>query len=80
MKLMTEDGAELFALSHELQVPTAYPDPRMRGTPFTMNHIIGFQSLRFEKPGTYQFAVLVGGESKKEVPLRVLALPQGQPG
>lgn len=77
VKLMSEDGKELFAMSHELLVPKVNPDPRMRGMPFEVNHILGFQTLRFETAGTYQFAVLVGGDTKITVPLRVLALPQG---
>ena len=73
LKLMTEDGPELFAINQEMQLPKANADPRMKGAPITTNHILAFQGLRFEKPGTYQFAVLIGGETKKTVSLRVLA-------
>jgi hypothetical protein len=78
LKLMTEDGPELFTINQEMQLPKANADPRLRGAPITVNHIIGFQGLRFDKPGTYQFAVLVGGETKKTVPLRIIAMQPPQ--
>lgn len=76
LKLMGEDGQELFAINQEMQLPKSNSDPRLRGAPITTNHILGFQGLRFEKAGTYQFAVLINGETKMAVPLRILAMPQ----
>jgi hypothetical protein len=43
------------------------------------DQIIGLQNVIFEKPGDYQFAILVNGETKKTVPLKVRQRPPRPP-
>ena len=69
IKLMTEDGRQLFSLVGELAIGTKTPTPV--GTPLRSNHIIGLQNVKFEKPGAYQFAILINDDEKRTVPLWV---------
>ena len=72
VKLMSPDGAPLFAAGGELEVPR-HGDPRLSGMPVGINHIIGLQNLRFERPGDYHFAVLINREVKEPtISLKVL--------
>ena len=70
IKLLDEDAKQVFAVQGALQVPRGDGGRRVRmGTVLTINNI------RFEKPGDYLFAVLVGGDTKKEIPLQVNLAP-----
>ena len=74
IKLMTPDGASLFAVGGEMQVPAVN---RFPGTPIGIQHILGLQGIRFEKPGDYQFSVLIGGDHKESVRLKVAQVTPG---
>ncbi len=76
IKLMGPDGAPLLAVGGELEVPKGSPFP---GAAIGLNHILGFQGVRFDKPGDYQFAVLVGGDHKQSIRLKVLQVTPGPP-
>lgn len=68
--LMTEDGRPILSISADmaLQPKTSLaPIAEMMKT----QQIVGFHNVRFEKPGTYQFAILVNGDTKKTVSLKV---------
>lgn len=71
--LMDGDGNERIALEGEVQVP----EPKRRGSRAYINEAIGLAGVPFEKAGDYQFAILVGGERKKTVPLHVNDLSKG---
>jgi hypothetical protein len=72
IKLMAEDGQSLLSLEAELRLEAKRPTPL--GEMLQSNHIIGLQAVRFEKPGTYQFAILINGDIKATVPLKVQTL------
>ena len=73
IKLMGADGQTLLSLGGELAIGVT--GPPFLGEMLTSNHIIGLQAVRFEKAGAYQFAILVNGDTKAIVPLKVKVLP-----
>ena len=74
VSLINEDGLALFSVGGEMEIPKP-PDPKLvAGGPVVFNNLLGFQGLVFEKPGNYEFKVLVGDDHKHSVPLKVLQL------
>jgi hypothetical protein len=76
--LLEQDGTELLALESEAVVP----QPLRPGAHAYMNQVIGLSGITFDRPGDYAFQILVGGEEKRAVPLRVNEPPtsiQGGP-
>src|SRR3972149_12333483 len=80
IRLMTEDGRTAFSISADIAFQRKDSSPL--GEMMKTQQIIGFQNIRFEKPGTYQFAILVNAETKKTVGLKVQQRtpPQAMPG
>ena len=74
--LCDEDGNRLLRLPQELKVTR----PQISGTMVTTNQIAGIVGCKFSKTGNYQFDILVNGDSKKTIPLRVNQLPQDKKG
>jgi len=70
--LSDEDGAELLRLPQMIKVVP----PSIAGTTSTVNHVAGIVGFPFQKSGAYQFDILVNGESKTRIPLRVNAVQQ----
>jgi hypothetical protein len=71
--LLDNDGNELVALQGEVQVPK----PDRRRLRAHINEAIGLADVPFDKAGDYEFTILVGGETKESVPLRVNDLSKG---
>src|SRR5215216_3295754 len=71
--LLDSDGNERMVLEGELQVPR----PPRQGSRAYINEAIGLAGVPFEKAGDYEFAILVGGETKESVPLHVNDLSKG---
>ncbi len=65
--LMDADGKEMLNMEQTV-VAARPPGPG----PAEINVVVGLANVLFEKSGSYQFSVLVGGEEKRSVPLRVL--------
>jgi len=65
--LCDEDGKELLRLPQTLKVVR----PAISGTVSTANLVAGIAGFPFKEPGSYQFEILINGESKKTIPLRV---------
>lgn len=80
IRLMTEDGQTALSIFADMAFQRKGSSPL--GEMMKNQQIIGFQNVRFEKPGTYQFAVLVNGETKSAVTLKVQqhTPPQAIPG
>lgn len=74
IQLMTEDGRKVFSIATEMEFQVKEPS-KPRGEMMKSDQIIGLQNIRFEKPGDYQFTILVNGETKKAVPLKVREIP-----
>lgn len=67
IKLLDSEGGEIL----KLEQTTIVPHPGRPGTRVTMSAVLGFNGIKFEQPGDYQFAILVNGEEKRTIPLRV---------
>lgn len=76
IKLTNEDGLTVLGVGGQMEVPKAAGDARITTGPIIQNHILGFQNLVFEKPGNYEFKVLVDEDFKFSVPLKVFELKQ----
>ncbi len=77
IKFMAEDGQMLLSLEAELRLEAKGPVPL--GEMLRSNHIIGLQAVRFEKPGSYQFAILINGDVKATVPLKLQTIQSSSP-
>ena len=67
VKLLDENAKQLLSVRGNLEVPARGE----AGRPVTINSIMVFNNIKFESAGDYVFAILVGGETKKNVPFRV---------
>ena len=68
--LMDEDGRRVFPpLKGKLTVGEVKP-----GSLFKTNNILDIRGLKFEKAGNYEFHILVNGEDRKSIPLRVITV------
>jgi len=65
--LMDSEGRRLLSLENALTVP---PGARP-GAPAEVSAVLCLNGVRFEKADDYQFSILVGGQVKTAVPLRV---------
>jgi len=65
--LSDEDGNSLMKLPNELKIGR----PQRGGDMVTANQIAAIAGFPFKKEGTYQFAILVNGETKTTVPLTI---------
>ena len=65
--LCDDDGNALLRMKQVLQVVR----PNRTGVPFTQNQIAGIIGFPFKKSGGYQFDILVNGEPKEQISLRV---------
>jgi hypothetical protein len=71
VKLLDEDGVQMFGLSTNLHVPRGEP-----GEPVVLQNILNLAGVRFQRPGNHSFVIMVNGETKQSVRLR-LALIDG---
>ena len=70
IKLMTEDGRQMFSISAEFGFQVK--DPALPvGLEMKTDQIIGLNNIRFESAGDYQFAILINDDTKETVPLKV---------
>jgi hypothetical protein len=74
--LCDEDGNRLLRLPQELKVVR----PKVSGMMVTANQIAGIVGCQFSKTGNYQFDILVNGDSKKTISLRVNQVAQDKKG
>ena len=66
IKLLDEDANTILAIGADVKVPRGQPGRRVH-----VNSILTLGNIKFNKSGDYEFAILIGGETKKEIPLRV---------
>ncbi len=67
VKLLAEDGAAVISAQQTLPVQT----PNRPGARVITNAVLGFGGLQFTAPGDYAFSILIDGDEKESVPLRV---------
>ncbi|PIW63158.1 MAG: hypothetical protein COW13_02240 [Candidatus Omnitrophica bacterium CG12_big_fil_rev_8_21_14_0_65_50_5] len=68
VKLMDEDGKTIFQVGGEFKLTK----PQNNILTIQANHFLILNSLRFEKPGNYQFSILVNEDAKKSIELKVI--------
>lgn len=69
IQFMDADGKKLFTLGGEFTV--GQPPPGQR---YISNHVVTINMANFERPGDYEFKILVNGDVKAEVPLTVIKI------
>ncbi len=70
VRLLDEDGGEV------LETGTQFTLSREgSGISIKRSHIVNLKNVLFENPGLYSFHILVNGEEKKTVPLRLVKTP-----
>jgi hypothetical protein len=77
MRMTDQDGERV---GGEIVNQFGFAGPSVPGTPRTAPMIIEIRNSVFQKPGTYEFHVLIDGETLTTVPLYVRSAPPMQPG
>ncbi|MBI4715134.1 MAG: hypothetical protein HY760_04230 [Nitrospirae bacterium] len=67
VRLIDEDGASLLSISGEIKFIEPPPGVMI----LSANNLLNFNDLGFAKAGNYEFKILVNGEVKGSVPLKV---------
>jgi len=70
IKLLDTDANQILAVQGSVKVPRGEAGRRVH-----INSIMTFGNVKFNAEGDYVFAILIGGETKKEIPLRVNYVP-----
>lgn len=74
VKLLDADANSLLDVRGSVRVPRGDAGRRVH-----INSIMTFANVKFQAEGDYVFAILIGGETKKEIPLRVIHVPPTPP-
>lgn len=69
VKLMDADGQKVFEISGQMKLP----HPKS-GETIKSNQILNLNNIRFEKPGDYAFCILINGEQKARVPVKLVQI------
>jgi hypothetical protein len=70
IKLLDEAANQILAVRGNLEVPRGEP-----GRPVRINSVMTFNNVKFDAEGDYVFAILIGGETKKNISFRVSYTP-----
>lgn len=70
IQMMDADGRKPFVVNGQVVVGEVQP-----GSPFKTHSILNIRGVQFERPGDFVFNILVDGQVKRQVPLKVLQLP-----
>jgi len=74
VKLLDADGKQLLTVGGVVKVPKGKAGKRVQ-----INNILTLGNVKFDREGDYAFAVLIGGETKAEIPLTVNCVPPVPP-
>lgn len=69
--LMDEDGRTILEVTADAQTPPSQTGKWLRTY---LGTVFQFANVAFEKPGTYQFSVLIDGDEKATLPLEVMEI------
>lgn len=73
VRLIDADGKQIFEISGQFNLPSSVPAGMMV---IKNNHILNLNNLAFQRPGDYAFHILINGEEKKSVPLKLVQVQQ----
>jgi hypothetical protein len=71
VRLMDADGKRILEVGTHLKLPQPAP-----GGVIKSNHILNLNNVAFENPGDYAFYILINGEEKRSVPLKLVKIEQ----
>lgn len=69
IKLLDADGKELFGVRGQMELKAL-----KAAHPIKNDHILQLNNIVFEKPGDYAFHVLINGDEKAVVPLKLIKI------
>ena len=72
VRLIDSDGGHVLELGGEI----TFPGDKSSEMFVKSHHIVTFNNLMFSKPGDYSFHVLVGGDEKRTVRLKLVLLQE----
>lgn len=75
VRLIDVDGNQIFEIGAQFALAQGTPAE----TVIKSNHMLNLNNLVFQRPGDYAFHILVNGEEKNSVPLKVVQLQQQLP-
>jgi len=67
VQLVDEDGKKLMSIGGEITLGQGRP-----GEPIITNHILTLNNMGFEKPGDYEFKILIQGEVRETIRLKLV--------
>lgn len=70
VKLIDSDGKQIFEIGRQFTLTSGTSDEMM----IKSNNILSLNDLVFEKPGDYAFSILINGEEKRSVRLRLIQI------
>jgi len=71
IKLLDENARQVLSVRGDLVIPAKGEAGRRT----SINSIMTFNNVKFEVAGDYAFAILIGGETRRNVPLRINLTP-----
>jgi len=71
IKLLDENAKQVLSVRGNLMIPEKGEAGRLT----SINSIMAFNNVKFEVAGDYAFAILIGGETRRNVPLRINLAP-----
>jgi len=71
VRLMDADGKQILEVGTHLKLPQP-----AHGEVIKSNHILNLNNVAFENPGDYAFCILINGEEKRSVPLKLVKIEQ----
>ncbi len=71
VRLMDADGKRIFEIGTELKLTQPAPGEMIKS-----NHILNLNNIRFERSGDYAFCILIDGDEKERVPLKLVKIEQ----
>lgn len=70
VKLIDSDGKQIFEIGRQFTLTSSASEEMM----IKSNNILSLNDLVFEKPGDYAFSILINGEEKRSVRLRLIQI------
>lgn len=74
VKLLDEDGSEVLSIPQRIDIPKSSGGRRPE-----MNFIMELRDVVFQKPGRYDFVILIDNDHKKDLPIYVNHVKQPDP-
>jgi len=67
VKLIDADGRKVFEIGAQMKLPSPRPGEMIKS-----NQMLNLNDIRFEKPGDYVFHIMINGDLKRSVPVKLI--------